>query len=277
MAEQKVPARYIAPIADAQVAAGAGIASSKLADGGNFIKKDGTVAYTGDQSMGNSKITNLGTPTAGSNDAVRKIDLENAIAALNSLFDGKGSVRVVSTANATLATAYANGQTVDGVTIATGDRILLTGQTAQADNGIYTVNASGAPTRATDFDAWAEIPGGVITVEEGTTNHDTIWLSTANQGGTLNTTAITFFQIPTTSSGYTASNFVTDETPSGTVNGSNASFTIANTPVSGTVRVYLEGLRLVVGSGNDYTFSGTTITMTTAPLTGERLRADYQK
>ena len=58
--------------------------------------------------------------------------------------DVKNSVRVATTANGTLATAFANGQTVDGITLATNDRILLKDQSTGSENGIYTVNASGA-------------------------------------------------------------------------------------------------------------------------------------
>lgn len=106
----------------------------------------------------------------------------------------KAPVRVATTANGTLATAFANGQTVDGIVLATGDRILLKNQTASAANGIYVVAASGAPTRATDFDDWAEVPGAIIAVLVGTTNADTAWLCTSDAGGTLGTTPIIFTQ-----------------------------------------------------------------------------------
>lgn len=71
--------------------------------------------------------------------------------------DAKDSVVCATTANGTLATAFENGDTVDGIVLATGNRILIKNQSAPAENGIYTVNASGAPTRATDFDSWTEI------------------------------------------------------------------------------------------------------------------------
>jgi hypothetical protein len=51
-------------------------------------------------------------------------------------------VKVATTVNGTLATAFANGQTVDGVTVVTGDRILIKNQSAGAENGIYIVNVS---------------------------------------------------------------------------------------------------------------------------------------
>jgi hypothetical protein len=70
---------------------------------------------------------------------------------------------------------------------------------------------------------------------------------------------------------------VTRETPSGTVNGSNTSFTLATTPTSGTEHVYLNGLLQEPGAGNDYTISGATITYLTAPLTGDKIRVSYMK
>jgi hypothetical protein len=108
--------------------------------------------------------------------------------------DPKGSVRVATTASGTLATSFTNGSVHDGVTLATNDRLLVKNQAAPAENGIYTVNATGAPTRALDMDAWLEVPGAFLFVEEGTTQADTAWVCTSNQGGTLNTTAITFVQ-----------------------------------------------------------------------------------
>lgn len=262
-------------INDAKVAAGAAIATSKLADGANFIKRDGSIAMTGNLDLGSQRIVSLTTPSAGT-DAANKDYVDTAIGGLNSIFDAKGSVRVATTANGTLATAFENGDAIDGVTLATGDRILLKNQTSSQENGIYVVAATGAPTRSTDMDAWAEVPGAFVAVEEGSSNVDTIWLCTSNSGGTLNTTAITWQQIPTTA-GLLNTNFVDKETPSGSVNGSNVTFTLANTPVSGSEHIYLNGMLQNVGGGNDYTISTATITMATAPLTGESIRVSYRK
>lgn len=106
----------------------------------------------------------------------------------------KAAVRVATTANGTLASAYENGDTVDGVTLATGDRILLKNQTTQTENGIYTVNASGSPTRATDADADAELPAATCFVTAGTTNANTVW-TCSNTAVTLGATNITFVQV----------------------------------------------------------------------------------
>lgn len=159
------------------------------ADIPNTIPISYWAAATANIAMGTFKITGLGDPT-NPQDAATKAYVDQVAQGL----DVKGSVRVATTANGTLGTAFANGQTVDGVTLATGDRILIKNQTTQSENGIYTVNASGAPTRAVDFDAWTEIPGAFTFVEVGTTNADSGWVCTSDQGGTLGTTAITFAQ-----------------------------------------------------------------------------------
>jgi hypothetical protein len=106
--------------------------------------------------------------------------------------DAKDSVRAATTTNGTLATAFENGDTIDGIVLATGDRILIKNQSAPAENGIYVVAASGAPARATDFDAWTEIVGAFVSVEAGTANAGTQWLCNVVAGGTLGTTAINF-------------------------------------------------------------------------------------
>ncbi len=72
-------------------------------------------------------------------------------------------------------------------------------------------------------------------------------------------------------------NVVTREVPSGLVNGSNTTYTLANTPVVGTEQVYLNGILLDVGAGNDYTISGATITMLVTPQTNDKLRVTYLK
>lgn len=126
--------------------------------------------------------------------------------------DMKASVRVATTGNVNLANALENGDTIDGVALATGDRVLVKSQSAPAENGIYIVPASGAAARATDADAWAELPGAFVAVEEGTANADTVWLCTANAGGTLNTTAVTFTQF---GGGTVLSTGITDSTTAG--------------------------------------------------------------
>lgn len=122
-----------------------------------------------------------------------------------STLDWKQSVRAATTAAGTLSTDFENGDTVDGVTLATGDRILVKDQSTASENGVYVVQASGAPTRATDADADAEVTAGLTTtVEEGISNADKIFVLTTNDPITVGTTGLTFSEI---SAG--ASNFLT--------------------------------------------------------------------
>jgi hypothetical protein len=141
-------------------------------------------APTADISMGGFKITSLGAPTA-IQDAATKLYVDNVAAGL----DPKNSVKVASTGNVALTGL----QTIDGVVLAGNDRVLLKNQTAPAENGIWSVS-SGAWARALDMDNWLEVPSAFTFVEQGTVNADTGWVCTADQGGTLNTTAITWTQ-----------------------------------------------------------------------------------
>lgn len=123
---------------------------------------------------------------------VTKQQLDSAV-----LGTGKRSrVRAATTANITISTALNNADTLDGVTLATGDQVLVKNQSAPADNGIYVVGVS--PARAAEYDSWGEFPGSMIVVEEGTANGDTFWFCTSNDGGTLNTTALAFSQLGVT-------------------------------------------------------------------------------
>lgn len=263
-------------ITNAKVKAGAAIETSKLAGGADFIQRGGSVAFTGNQSFGNNKATNLGTPTAGSNDAARIVDVENAVAGLASIYKYR-SARVASTANVDISNPGTD--TFDGVQLSNGDRILLKNQTTQSQNGVYVFNGSAAAmTRAPEADAWGEFPGMVVTVSEGaqaSANGTAEFRSTVDDGGTLGTTAITF--VANSSNGLTSSNFVDKEVPTGSINGSNTAFSLANTPVAGSEHVFLNGILQEAGAGNDYTISGANITMATAPLAGEKLVVSYRK
>ncbi len=145
---------------------------------------------TADVSLNSRKITGLADGTT-SGDGVNLGQVQGLIATGTN----KTAVRAATTANGTLATAYENGDAIDGVTLATGDRILLKSQTTGSENGIYTVNASGAPTRATDADISAEVKAGLsVWVNEGTVNADTRWVLTTNDPITVGTTALVFTQ-----------------------------------------------------------------------------------
>jgi len=355
-----------------------------------IIKADGTIPMAAALKMSNASptapagVTNYiqcVTDPANAQDAATKNYVDTRLAA------GTGAgvtVRGASTANLTLSGV----QTIDGVVYSAGQKILVKDQTTAANNGIYQV-ASGAWTRDSSMNTWAQVPGTIISVQEGTANHDTVWLSTADISGTLGTTSITFTQLPgpsdilagaglrrtgqvldifaadasvvlagsapsnngsirvncdnigstggraitTTTNGIgvnsdpntmviatnilavrrdgagaitasasgiacavdgttinivsnklslvpnlflAASNCVIRETPSGTIDGSNATFTLASTPnPANSEQIFLNGMLQEPGAGNDYTISGPTITFVTAPASGSRIKANY--
>ena len=104
------------------------------------------------------------------------------------------AVVAATSANINLSTAVANGSTLDGVTLSTGDRILVKNQTTASQNGIYIVAATGAPSRASDFDTPEEIHGGdFVFVKGGTVYDNTGWVQTATVN-TVGTDSIEFTQ-----------------------------------------------------------------------------------
>jgi len=91
------------------------------------------------------------------------------------------AVRAATTTNGTLTTDFANGSTLDGVSLVTGDRILLKDQTTATDNGIYVVQATGVPIRSIDYADTSAVSSTFILVREGTVNANTGWLCTNNE------------------------------------------------------------------------------------------------
>jgi hypothetical protein len=144
---------------------------------------------TASVSLNSQKITNLATPT-DSTDAATKAYVDAVTEGLHI----HSSVVAATTTNVALATDLENGDTLDGVTLATGNRILVKNQTTTSENGIYVVQASGQPTRATDFDTAAEVDSGdFVFVYSGTVNGSTGWVQT-NQPATIGTDPIVFTQ-----------------------------------------------------------------------------------
>ena len=119
--------------------------------------------------------------------------------AVKQSLDIKDSVRVASTGNVSLTSGSSDleaGDTIDGVTLVAGDRVLLKNQSTASENGIYVAVASGGtPARSDDANASAEVTSGMfVWVEEGTSNGDQGYVLTTNNVITLNTTDLTFTQ-----------------------------------------------------------------------------------
>jgi len=151
--------------------------------GGKLEKSGGTMSGVLD--MGSQKITSLATPTAAT-DASTKGYVDSVASGL----DVKGSVRVASTTNVSTSTVT----TIDGVTLVTGDRVLLKNQTTSSQNGIYDW-AGNALTRTSDANTGAVMNSGMfVFVEEGTANANNGYVLTTVNPITAGTTALVFEQ-----------------------------------------------------------------------------------
>jgi len=98
--------------------------------------------------------------------------------------------RAATTANITISTALNNGDTLDGLTLATGDRVLVKDQSTGSQNGVYIVGAT--PVRADDMDTGLEAWGAVVRVQAGTVNANTTWANTNTALPTIGVTVLTF-------------------------------------------------------------------------------------
>jgi hypothetical protein len=134
--------------------------------------------------MNTKNITSLATPV-NDTDAATKAYVDSVAQGL----DTKASVVAATTANITLS----GTQTIDGIAVTAGQRVLVKNQSAPADNGLYLC-AAGSWTRTTDMTTWAQVPGAYVFVETGTTQADTGWVCTSDAGGTIGVTAMTWAQ-----------------------------------------------------------------------------------
>lgn len=92
------------------------------------------------------------------------------------------SVRVATTTAGSLISDFDNGSIVDGVVLSTNDRILIKNQASGVENGIYVVQATGAPIRAEDFASGSSVASSIVFVRNGTVNADRGFLCTNNTG-----------------------------------------------------------------------------------------------
>lgn len=212
-----------------------------------YIKADGTRAFTG-------AVVGV-DPTLPTHLATKNY-VDSRVDSLATGLDVKLSVKAGTISNITLS----GTQTIDGIALVAGDRVLVKNQTASSQNGIYTVNA-GAWIRSTDADTAIDLsPGAFTFVEQGVINGDSGWVMNADLVTTLNTDAITFVQF----SG--AGTFLAGQglTKSGsTVSHNN----ITTTGTNGTGRAYIQTLT-TDGMGHVTAFTTATETsLTTASST----------
>ena len=150
---------------------------------------DQMAAPTGSVSLNSQTITNLSDPVNASDAATKSF-----VEATSQGLDVKDSCVAATTANITISTALNNGDTLDGVTLSTNDRVLVKNQSTASENGIYVVGSS--PARADDLAAGADAAGFFTFVEQGTVNADNGFVCTSNKGsavvGTNNLTIAQF-------------------------------------------------------------------------------------
>ena len=169
-----------------------GNGSTWVAENGSTARSSlglGTISTQASSSVSISggSITGLGAPSSGS-DAATKTYVDDLVAGLKTRI----ICRAATTANVTLSSDLQNGDTLDGITLATGNRVLVKNQSTASQNGVYTVVASGTASRDTDFDAIGELAGQLVIIQEGSTNAEKMFLCTTDSDASLGSDTITF-------------------------------------------------------------------------------------
>ena len=296
---------------NAQIAADAAIASSKLADGGRLFFKDGSVALTGDMDAGAKKISNLAAVTDANADtdaaSVRYVKDRTATLSkpmnYKGLFDASAGqfpteVQVGDTWRVNVA------GTVDGRELQAGDMIIANktkaGATAygdwdKVDNTEQVTSVAGRMgdivltlTDVTDIVALASEVNMLtgITGNVQSQLNSKVDKASIDVDGTMSDPQAT--KVPSTGAVKTYIDnsvnnnttqasllaklqFVWNEILTGSVDGSNVTFELANVPVANSVLLTLNGINLQAGAGNDYSLTGKIVTLAQAPLSGDKL------
>ena len=207
-----------------------------------------------DLAAGGFQITNLGTPQ-NSTDAATKAYVD----AVSEGLHVHAAARVAIQGNISIATGLENGDTAGGVTLATGDRVLVKDQTTASENGIYVVQASGQALRATDFDTATEVASGdFIFVSEGT-YANTGWVQT-NNPATIGTDPIAFTQFSGAGT-YTAGNGLTLDGTEFKINESvTATVTYVGTEIGDHASdTATHGVTEIVGASENQTLTNKTL------------------
>ncbi len=182
-------------------------------------------------SVSGGSITGLGDPSVSS-EAATKNYVDQAVAGLRT----RVIAEAATTANISLTTDLENGDTLDGVTLVTGDRVLVKDQTDATENGLYLVVASGAASRDPEHDTIAELSGQMIVVNQGTVNDNKIFLCTTDSDATIGVSNITYTVITPANVGTVTSVGVADS--------GSSEFTVTGSPItsSGTINLAVNSI-----------------------------------
>jgi len=194
----------------------------------------GTIATQASNSVSvtGGSITGMGTPS-GNTDVANKSYVDQAIAGLRN----RTVAECASTANVNISNALEAGDAIDGVTLVAGDRVLLKNQSTATENGLYlaVANGAGAASRDPEHDTVAELSGGMITVNQGSSNDNKIFLCTTDNSGSIGNVNIVYTLITPSNTGTVESVGITQ---------SGSEFSIGNTPITSTGNITLNVNRI---------------------------------
>ncbi len=203
---------------------------------------DTIAAPLGSVGMNSQRIVNAADPV-GNQDLTTKIYVDNLALGM----DWKDNAQVASIANVVIASP---GATINGRTMVASDRVLLRVQTTNSENGIWIWNGAATPmTRALDANDWNELVFAMVAVEGGATLLGTVWRCTATMGGVINTTAVTWSQLPGIQS-YVAGNGISIAGTTISAVAANTSIVIDGSGIRVTTTPTFTTVTLSDGSGN---------------------------
>ena len=202
----------------------AATARSNLGLGSMAVQNSGTVSISG------GSITGLSDPSSSS-DAANKSYVDQAVAGLRT----RTIAEVATTANVNLTNGLEAGDTIDGVTLVAGDRVLVKDQSTATENGLYLAVSSGAASRDPEHDSIAELSGGMVVVNQGSSNDNKIFLCTTDSDGSLGSTNITYTQVTPSNTGTVTSIGITQ---------SGSEFSISGSPVTSAGNITLDVNRI---------------------------------
>jgi len=209
-----------------------------VGDGSNFVTESGATARTSlglgsiatqaanNVSISGGAVTGLGSPSASS-DAATKNYVDQAVAGLRT----RTIAECATTANVNLSNGLEAGDAIDGITLVAGDRVLVKDQSTASENGLYLAVSSGAASRDPEHDSIAELSGGMVVVNQGSTNDNKIFLCTTDNTGSVGSTSIIYTVITPSNTGTVTSVGVADS--------GAGEFTVGSTPVTSSGNITL--------------------------------------